>query len=245
MNLSEKYADFKNRKIKIGKAPADIEDKIIGDFFADIKDNGVFVDVGANHPTDFSQSYNLEKMGWQGLLIEPLPSYCELLRSKRKATVIQLACSSEENHRKILPLHVAGALSTLENDLVAIGAKKSDEVIYVEARTLNSILSDNKIQPGFEFLSIDIEGHEMEMFKGFDIRKWKPKLILLEDHVTSHLKHNLMVSNGYQLLLRTGINSLYVPSSEKYNFSIKARLEFFRKYWLGLLGRKLRYRAGS
>lgn len=244
MNLSEKYANFKNHRIEISKVPADIEQEIIRTFFFN-KQNGIFVDVGANHPFDYSQSYHLEEMGWRGLLIEPLPSYCELLRLNRKATVIQNACSSEANHKKTLPLSVAGALSTLEENLVAIGAKKSNDVVYVETRTLNSILSDNHIDPGFDFLSIDIEGHEMEMFKGFDMRKWKPKLILLEDHVTSHLKHNYMLSHGYQLLLRTGINSLYVPEDEKYTFSTQARLEFFRKYWLGLLGRKIRYRVRS
>ncbi|HQT25605.1 MAG TPA: FkbM family methyltransferase [Burkholderiales bacterium] len=105
----------------------------------------------------------------------------------------------------------------------------------------HSILEEYRVQPGFDFISIDIEGHEMEMFKGFDLRRWKPRLVLLEDHVVNHEKHNHMVSNGYGLIFRTGLNSWYVQDSEQYGFSIGARFEKLRKYWLGLPFRKMRY----
>ena len=235
------YADFGGRKIMIGNAPPSIEAELIKSFFPN-QSTGIYIDVGANHPVEHSQTYHLERLGWSGLLIEPLPYYCELLRQGRSGTVIQLGCSSEENHKKTLPITVAGALSTLETNLVDTRLK-SNIVVNIETRTLNSILLDNNIEPGFEFLSIDIEGHEMEMFKGFDIGKWKPKLVLIEDHVTNHLKHNHLTTNGYQLLLRAGLNSFYAPANELFSHSIRSRLEFFRKYWLGMPGRKLKYRA--
>ena len=94
--------------------------------------------------------------------------------------------------------------------------------------TLDHILKINNIKPGFEFLSIDIEGHEIEMFKGFSIEIWRPQLIMLEDHVTNHKKHNHMTKNNYQLIMRTGLNSWYVPRSENYTLSLLSKLEFFR-----------------
>jgi FkbM family methyltransferase len=234
------YADFPNRLIKAAKTPPDIEHELVRTFFGN-RSKGTFVDVGANDPFKDSQSYHLEALGWRGLLIEPLPGYCDRLRQHRSSTVIQLACSSEANHKKLLPIHVAGVHSSLEADLIAIGAQ-SDNVIHVETRTLNSILADNRMEPGFDLLSIDVEGHEAELFKGFDIGRWRPKLVLLEDHVTNHSKHNHMVRGGYQLLLRTGLNSWYVPAADRYEFTARAKLEFVRKYWLGLLARKIRYR---
>lgn len=241
MKIPSDYADFPGHKIKISNAPPTVETELIKYFFTN-QTNGTFVDVGANHPIEHSQTYELECLGWRGLLIEPLPDYCELLRKSRKSTVIQLGCSSEENHNKILQITVAGALSTLESNLVDTRLKSND-VINIETRTLNSILSDNNIEPGFDFLSIDIEGHEMEMFKGFDITKWKPKLVLIEDHVINHLKHSHLTKNGYQLLLRAGLNSFYVPANVVYKHSIRSRWEFFRKYWLGVPGRKIKYHA--
>lgn len=237
-NLSV-YANFESRTIYRSKIAPQLEQGLIRKFF-ERKPEGFFVDVGANHPITDSQSFHLEQLGWRGLLIEPLPSYCEQLRAHRTSTVIQCACSSPDNHGKTLPIHVAGVHSSLEPDLIAVGAR-SEGVIEVPVRTLDSILQECGAEPEFDLLSIDVEGHEMEVFKGLDLQVWRPRLVLLEDHVTSHQKHLHMRAQGYQLLLRTGLNSWYVPNTLAYKFSAAAKLEFFRKYWLGLLTRKIRY----
>jgi FkbM family methyltransferase len=215
------------------------EQSMISEFFQNSK-KGYYVDVGANHPTIESQSWHLEQLGWHGLLLDPLPGYCQLLKEKRSGTVVQFACSSPENHNKILKLINAGGHSTLNTNPIALG-DNSCETIDVTCKTLDSILTEYGAPIGFDFISIDIEGHEMEMFKGFTLDKWKPKLVLLEDHVINHQKHHHMITNGYQLILRTGLNSWYVPASEHYHFSLRARFQIFRKYWLGLIFRKYRY----
>lgn len=216
------------------------EQDLVREFFGN-KPCGFYVDLGANEPIIESQTFHLEKLGWSGLLIEPLPHYTSLLKEHRTGKVIEYACSSKDNHGKILDIVVAGGHSTLNTNPIAIGTK-SNETIKVTCKTLDSILEDNNVPVGFEFISIDIEGHEMEMFKGFNLNYWKPKLVLLEDHVINHEKHNHMTKNGYQVILRTGLNSWYVPVTENYTFSIGSKLEFIRKYWLGLLLRKIRYR---
>jgi FkbM family methyltransferase len=233
------YADFERRVIHRPKVPPRFEQALVRNFF-DFSPKGFFVDVGANDPAVDSQSFHLEQLGWRGLLIEPLPTYCELLRRNRSSQVVECACSSPENHGKSMPIKVAGVHSSLEPNLIAVGAK-AETIAQVQVRTLDSVLRDYAVAPGFDLLSIDVEGHEMEVFKGVDLRFWRPRLVLLEDHVTGHQKHHHMRSQGYQLLLRTGLNSWYVPQDLQYTFSASARLEFFRKYWLGLLTRKIRY----
>ncbi len=230
---------FKKKHINQFKNLPDGEQDLIRDFF-DNKQDGFYVDVGANEPMIESQTYHLDKIGWSGLLLEPLPHYCNLLKQHRTGKVVQYACSSPENNNKVLKLIVAGGHSTLNQNPIALGTK-SNQTINVTCKTLDSILEENNVDVGFDFISIDIEGHEMEMFKGFTLKKWNPKLVLLEDHVTNHKKHNFMVQNGYQVLLRTGLNSWYVPNTEQYTFSLASRFEYLRKYWLGLLIRKIKY----
>ena len=212
---------------------------MVREFFQN-KPDGFFVDVGANDPVFNSQTWHLEQLGWDGILIEPLPSYCAELTAQRKGKVVQSACSSPENHGKTLKLLVAGGHSTLNPTPIAIGTH-SQVYADVICKTLDSTLQESEAPVGFDFISIDIEGHEMEMFKGFTLKKWMPRLVLLEDHVTSHDKHRHMVSCDYQLILRTGLNSWYVPASLGYTLSPFARLQAFRKYWVGLLLRKRRY----
>lgn len=234
-----KPINFKNKHINRFKNRPEGEQTLVREFF-DNKSTGFYVDVGANHPTLESQTYHLEQLGWDGLMLEPLPDFFSILQTQRKGRAIQAACSSPENHLKKLKLLVAGGHSTLNSSPIAVGTTSSN-YIEVECKTLDSILEENGAPKNFDFISIDIEGHEMEMFKGFSLDKWQPRLILLEDHVTSHEKHNHLTTHGYQLLLRTGLNSWYVRKEEKFTSSWLARLQFFRKYWLGILPRKLRY----
>ena len=47
--------------------PADVETRLKEEFFDGAR-NGFFVDVGANEPTDGSQTWHLEqKLGWHGV----------------------------------------------------------------------------------------------------------------------------------------------------------------------------------
>ena len=234
-----RYANFRQRRIEISRVPPADEQALVQLFFEHGR-QGRFVDVGANDPFQDSQSFHLESLGWRGLLIEPLPSYCDLLRQHRQSPVVQCACSSPANNGKFMPIHVAGVHSTLESQPIAMGAQ-SQSIMEVPVRTLDSVLEEHGFEPGFELLSIDVEGHEMEVFKGLTLGRWRPRLVLLEDHVLGHQKHDHMCSQGYQLLLRTGLNGWYVPADLAYSFSWAARWEFFRKYWLGLLWRKKRY----
>tara|TARA_B100001093_G_scaffold491712_1_gene532079 strand:+ start:1582 stop:2328 length:747 start_codon:yes stop_codon:yes gene_type:complete len=243
--------NFKEKKTNIFKNRPDTGEKLVQKFFNSLdsneksekseKDVGrFFVDVGANHPVIDSQSYHLEVLGWEGLLIEPLKEYTDLLKSKRSNKVIQVACSSKKNHDKILDIIVAGVHSTLNTKPIAVGVN-SNKTQKVKCKTLDYVLKENNIQKNFDFLSVDIEGHEMEMFDGFSLNYWMPKLIILEDHVINHEKHNYMKKNNYQLICRTGLNSWYVPKLLNWNLSLKAKFEFFRKFYLGIMFRKLRY----
>ena len=231
--------DFTKRRIFKFKCSPDVGLQLVRDFFCN-KRNGYFVDLGANDPFLDSQSFHLESLGWDGLLIEPLPEYVDQLKEKRRGRVVQCACSNPANHNVVHKMIVAGVHSTLNNNPIALGAVK-EKTIDVTCRTLDSILYDCGAPIGFDLLSIDVEGHEMEVFQGFDLLKWKPKLVLLEDHVINHQKHKYMISHGYQILLRTGLNSWYVPRNMGYRLSLMSRIEYLRKYWFGLIFRKLKY----
>lgn len=52
------------------------------------KTDGTFLDIGANHPTEISNTYALEQMGWTGILVENDAHCVELLRAQRTARLI-------------------------------------------------------------------------------------------------------------------------------------------------------------
>ena len=200
---------------------------------------GFFVEVGANHPQDGSQSWHLEERGWRGILIEPNPDLADNLQKGRRAKVFAVACSSPEHEGRRLPFYVAGPLSTLDRAAMAPGSQPKS-IIDVPARTLNSILTESGAPQPIDFLSIDVEGHEIEVLRGFDFARWQPRLILLEDHVSNLRKHRYMKSSGYRLVRRTGLNGWYVPINSQVHFGITDQWSVLRKYYLALPFRVLR-----
>lgn len=208
---------------------------MVAAFFGDRK--GYFVEVGANEPRERSQTWHLEQAGWTGVLIEPQPELADQLRALRSAKVFAVACSAPEHAGRRLPLHVAGPLSSLDRAGMAPGAV-TERVIEVPIRTLNSVLAEAGAPEGFDFLSIDVEGHEIEVLRGFDIDRWRPRLILLEDHVGDLRKHRYLTAAGYRIVRRYENNGWYVPAASPVRS--QSRWEILRKYYLALPARRLR-----
>ena len=100
--------------------------------------------------------------------------------------------------------------SSLDRKRMAPGATP-EKVINVPIRTLDSILVEAGSPTEFDFLSIDVEGHEIEVLRGFDIARWRPRLILLEDHVADLSKHRYLIAAGYRIVRRYENNGWYVP----------------------------------
>jgi FkbM family methyltransferase len=202
---------------------------------------GFFVEVGANHPTVGSQTWHLERRGWRGVLIEPNPELAENLRKARSARVVEAACSSPDNAGRTLPFHIAGdgALSSLDRSRMAPWAQVQS-TIDISLKTLDSILTELHAPRPFDFLSVDVEGHEIEVLSGFDFPRWAPRLILLEDHVGNLRRHRFMLANGYRLVRRTGLNGWYVPADSPVSFGLANEFRLLRKYYLGLPFRKAR-----
>jgi FkbM family methyltransferase len=206
-------------------------------FFGDRK--GYFVEVGANEPQLRSQTWHLEQAGWTGVLVEPQPGLANKLRATRRAMVFAVACSAPEDAGRTLPLHVAGPLSSLDRAQMAPGAAP-EAVIEVPVRTLDSVLEEAGAPENFDFLSIDVEGHEIAVLRGFDIARWHPRLILLEDHVADLSRHRYLNAAGYRIIRRYDSNGWYVPKESAQRPRWTERWKILRKYYLALPFRKLR-----
>src|SRR5262245_22258083 len=208
------------------------EQKLVREFF-DGAQSGYFVEVGANRPQQESQTWHLEQLGWAGVLIEPQPNLAGELRHARSAKVFAVACSSPENAGRRMQLHVAGALSALDRDRMAPGAQP-ERIIEVPVRTLDDILTEAHAPVGFDFLSVDVEGHELEVLSGFDFARWRPRLVLLEDHVGNLTKHRFLLAAGYRLIRRFENNGWYVPHEATKGVAPRERWDIVRKYYLAL-----------
>jgi FkbM family methyltransferase len=218
--------------------PGDTEERLKEEFFQ-ATPAGFFVDVGANAPRDGSQTWAMEQRGWNGVLVEPQPDLAEQLRRERRAKVFAVACSSPGNAGKTLTLYLAGIQSSLKADFYAAGMQRAGSC-EVPIMTLDRVLEDAGAPCPLDFVSIDVEGHDIELLDGFSLAQWRPRLLLIEDVVQNLSLHRYLTRRGYRWFRRTGINSWYVPADANHRVSPAGRLQFIRKYYLGLPFRVLR-----
>jgi FkbM family methyltransferase len=218
--------------------PYEFEDKLKLEFFGGLR-SGYFVDIGANDPKDGSQTWRFEKLGWDGVLVEPQRDLAERLRRERRAKVYAVACSSPKNSGQSATLNLAGIHSSLNPDFFVAGMQRMGTAT-VPLRTLDEILIDAKAPAPLDFVSIDVENHEIEVLGGFDLHRWRPRLILIEDLAFNLDIHRHLGRRGYKWVRRTGINGWYVPADSPMTVSTVGYLQFFRKYYLGVPFRNLR-----
>ena len=213
------------------------ETRLVREFFGGA--SGYFVDVGAHEPQKWSQTFHLEERGWSGILIEPQPALADRLRQQRTAEVYAVACSSPANAGKSMMLNLAGGHSSLDPDYF-VPHMRRERAIEVPVRTLDDILKEAKAPAPLDFVSIDVESHEVEVLDGFDLAYWRPRLLLVEDHVLNLRLHRYLVSRNYKWVRRTAQNAWYVPAAAPMRVDLFGRLQFIRKYFLGLPFRRVR-----
>ncbi len=192
------------------------EDKILSHIFKD-KTQGTCVEVGANNGVDDSTSLYFEKLGWNCVLVEPNPYLCQEIRGARRAKLFEYAAS---NKSSLTTLHIvegssrSHGLSTISpNDEYVARVKThrfSSRPIQVRTMTLDEILTKAEIAE-IDFISIDVEGHEIEALEGFTLAKWKPKIMLIEGNSSAASKATsyYLKQFGYVKFLTTGVNDWY------------------------------------
>jgi hypothetical protein len=139
-----------------------------------------------------------------------------------------------------MPFHVSGPHSSLNRELAVTGII-AHSTIEVAVQTLDEILREAGAPTAIDFVSIDVEGHEVDVLRGFDLTHWRPRLILIEDHVTNLSAHRALARAGYRLIRRTGLNGWYVPRAAAPRIGL-GWWPIARKYYFALPIRMLRDR---
>jgi FkbM family methyltransferase len=181
-------------------------------------ENGVYVDVGAQHPVVDSVSLAFYEQGWRGVHVEPAPAYADLLRKLRPdEVVIQAALDAKPGRLAFFDIKQTG-LSTADKDIARRHQEAGFEVheIAVPCLTLDEVLSalaGKEIQ----WLKIDVEGYERQVLEGWASAA-RPWVLVIEStlpltQTESHQDwEQLIIDRGYAFAYADGINRFYVAS---------------------------------
>jgi FkbM family methyltransferase len=189
-----------------------------------LPDRGVFVELGAFHSEQYSQTWYLERKGWTGILVEPVPEHAAEIRARRCACLFEIACGAPEQSGRTTTLHVSGPQTSAD-------PSQQGPVIEVPTRTLEWVLSQAAVTD-VDFLSVDVEGAELDVLRGFPFSRVRPRLVLVEDFAEDLAKHRFMCAQRYRRVRRSGNNSWYVPAETPFPVSLFGSWQLFRKYYL-------------
>lgn len=201
------------------------EDRILQEIFGDLPE-GYCVEVGAYDGRTGSASYLFETRGWHCLLIEPIPALAQEIRRHRASTVVNCAASNSEGTATFFVAENVEQMSTLNltadhlNWIKQVGG--AIKQITVRTATLDSLLAEAAF-PEIQFITIDVEGHEMAVLEGFTLEKHRPRIVIIEDNSGSGdprassgdprvARH--MSQHGYVHFRRTGVNEWYAHESD-------------------------------
>jgi FkbM family methyltransferase len=176
-------------------------------------DKGRFVEIGALDGITYSNTYLLEKRGWEGVCIEPVPQSFDKLRANRKCHCVNAAVGNFSGRSKI---HVPA--NPPSDDWFSISSATPDrerwpdvewQEIEVEQRKFAACLPPD--WDTVDYISIDAEGMDLSILQSIDLQKYRPKLIVIEsgDHRDAIMDH--CERNGYGLHYDNNQDLFMVP----------------------------------
>ena len=199
------------------------EDALLWDLLGD-RERGFFVEAGAYDGYTFSVSYLFEGAGWDGVLVEALADRAaECERRRPSSKVVNAALSS--------PGSAATATFARDaeiewNSALAVDGQAGDTV---EVTTLDAALEGHT--GPIDFVVLDLEGHELPALEGFDLDRWEPRVLLVENNDADGVR-NLLERRGYACVAAFAQNDLFIRRAD---LELTKRLD---RYWgdLGKVG---------
>jgi len=166
---------------------------------------GVYVDVGCNHPTICSNTALFYGLGFRGICIDANPQFAEEFAKQRPEDLFissgVAAAAGELTFYHFANQHRVSTFDKATADMWAARTAGAYEQIIVPVRNLNDILNENGVGH-IDILSIDIEHMDAEVIESFDLSRWRPYLIAIEDDAMD--MHNPQASRIFRCLTAAG-----------------------------------------
>lgn len=185
------------------------------------KENGIFIDIGANDGVMYSNTWFFEKKrNWKGICIEPIPATYKKLQANRNSINVNGCIASSSGNLKFLQVSgyaemLSGLidhydekhLARIDKEIAEHGGSK--EIIEVVSYHVNDLARQNHFDK-IDYCSIDTEGNELAILKSIDFDQLPIEVLSVENNYQGPEMEKFMKSKGYRLIKRLICDEIYV-----------------------------------
>ena len=171
--------------------------------------NGFFLDVGSGHGTIGSNTKALEELGWTGICVDPFPTHMEGRTCRMEKVVVSSSAG------QVVKFHTHSGLGGIADTL----GKWKDEAqkspaVELTTVTLAEVLAGANAPTFIHFLSLDIEGAELEALRGVPFDKYRFGAMAIEHNDEEPKRTDLLKfleARGYQRVHSFKQDDFYAP----------------------------------
>jgi hypothetical protein len=161
------------------------EDQILRRIFSGVR-SGFYIDIGAHHPKRYSNTYLFYKLGWTGLNIDAMPGGMRSFQRVRPRDInLEMGIALVPGERKYYifnepALNSFSEAVSIERNLLD-SAHKIIDFKSVRVEPLSKILDAYLMKDCvINFMTVDVEGLDIEVLKSNDWDKYRPEFVLVE-----------------------------------------------------------------
>ena len=156
-------------------------DVIIENIFRD-KNDGFYIDIGCQHPIKNNNTYLLYKKGWKGINVDLDSDNINLFNIARpRDDNINIAVSNKVGETDLYFYHKKSPINTIDKKTSDFQKAQVSEIKKVKTNSLVNIINSSRYNNNeIDLLSIDVEGHELQVLEGLDFNLYKPNVIVVE-----------------------------------------------------------------
>ncbi len=176
------------------------------------KSEGMYLDVGANHPIFHSVTKLFSTRGWTGINVEPSPPVFDRLVLDRPNDInLNVGVGDQVATLTFFEAPTYHGWSTFRLELAEHYRKLGVGVVEraVPVTTLAQICAEHVGDRTIDFLKVDAEGFEHQVLLGADFTRWRPRVLLVENS-WSEVWEPMLFQANYLPAAFDGINRFYV-----------------------------------
>jgi FkbM family methyltransferase len=184
-----------------------------------------YLDIGAHHPTYLNNTCAFYEAGSQGVNIEPDPDlFARFARERPRDVNLNIGVGPERGELEFFVMS-ARTLNTFSAEeahaATTRGRARIERRLKLPVRPVGDVLVEQFAQAAPDFLSLDVEGLDLQILQAWDFRRWRPKLVCVEtvvysggrgggqrDDIGAHLQ-----DCGYFAYAHTHVNTLFVDKA--------------------------------